>query len=165
MNWDAIGAIAEIFGVFAVVISVLYLAKQVKSGNDFDRTSTFREIMYGIVAHNNVMFGPENADLVAKGFKSFQSLPPVEKLRFAHLMASYFQFPEDSWNSAKVELLGDETMENWAWYLRTQFFPHQGVHEWWSQYKNVYAPDFQNWIDELVETVDSSDDPFGINKT
>jgi len=164
MNWDAIGAVAEVVGVFAVVISVLYLAKQVKNGNDFNRTNTFRDIMYGMVAHNNVMFGPENAELVTKGFKDYESLPPVEKIRFVHLMSSYFQYPEDSWNSAQVELLGDKTMENWSWYLRTQFFPHQGVRDWWSQYKSVYAPGFQKWIDELVKSADPSDDPFGINQ-
>ena len=164
MNWDAIGAVAEVIGVFAVVVSVLYLAKQVKNGNDLDRTRTFRDIMYGMVAHNNVMFGPENAELVTKGFKDYESLPPVEKIRFAHLLASYFQFPEDSWNSAQVELLGDETMENWSWYLRTQFFPHLGVRQWWSLYRSTYSPGFQSWIDEIVKSVDPNDDPFGINK-
>jgi len=162
VNWEALGAIAEVTGVIAIVISLLYLARQVKEGNDLNRTNTFREIMYGMINHNNVMFGPENAELVTRGFKSFASLPPVDKIRFAHLMTSYFQFPEDSWNSAQVGLLGDDTMENWSWYLRTQFFPYDGVQEWWSEYKSVYAPDFQIWMDKVAAAANRNEDPFGI---
>jgi len=130
MNWEAIGAVAEVAGVIAVLVSILYLAKQVRIGNDLNRTNTFREIMYGLATHFNVMFGPDDAELVVKGYASYHSLSPVEKLRFEHLLTNFFQYAEDSWNSAQVELLGQETLENWSWYLRTQFFPHKGVRDW-----------------------------------
>lgn len=165
MNWDAIAAVAEVVGVIAVVVSVLYLAKQLKDSNDLSRTQTFREIMYGTANQNNVMFGPENAELVAKGFQSYKSLPPVEKLRFGHLMGNFFQFPEDSWNSANVQLLGSETMDNWAWYLGTQFFPYLGMREWWADYKSGYAPGFQAWIDNVLESTDVDSDPYGLKDT
>ena len=131
-------------------------------GNDLNRTNTFREIMNGMVAHLNVMFSPENAEPVAKGFAGYESLPPVEKLRFAHLMANLFQFAEDAWNSAQVNLLRDETMNNWYWYLQTQFFPYQGVREWWAHFRHVYARDFRSWADSVMQSAESGDDPYGI---
>jgi len=153
MNWEAIGAVAEIVGVVAVLVSVLYLAKQVKVGNDLARTNTFREIMYGLVAHNNVMFGPENVELLVKGYADYSSLSATERLRFENLLGNFFQYAEDSWHSAQVELLGHETLENWSWYLRTQFFSHIGVRDWWAHYKSGYAPGFQEWVDSVIQSV------------
>jgi hypothetical protein len=34
MNWDAIGAIAELFGALAVLTTLIYLAVQVKHSRD-----------------------------------------------------------------------------------------------------------------------------------
>jgi hypothetical protein len=162
MNWDAIGATAEIAGVFAVVVSVLYLAKQVKIGNDLNRTHTFRDIMYGMTAHINLMFGQENIELMIKGLKNYESLPAEEKLRFEHLVAGLFQYAEDSWNSSRVGLLGPETIDNWSWFLKTKIFPYEGALEWWAEYKPAYALEFQSWIDSVVQLTKSSDDPYGI---
>lgn len=45
MSLQQLSYLAEIIGVVALVVSVLYLAKQVKAGNDLSRTDTFRSIM------------------------------------------------------------------------------------------------------------------------
>ena len=42
-NWDAIGAIGEIFGAFAVFISLLYLAVQIRNQNREAKLSATRE--------------------------------------------------------------------------------------------------------------------------
>jgi hypothetical protein len=39
MNWDAIGALAETIGALAVVISLIYLAVQIRSGTKALRTT------------------------------------------------------------------------------------------------------------------------------
>ena len=162
MNWNAMGAVAEIAGVVAVVISVLYLAKQAKVGNDLNRTNTYRDIMYGMTAHTNLMFGHENINLMIKGLNSYDSLPAEEKLPFEHLVAGLFQYAEDSWNSSQVGLLGSETMDNWSWFLKSKFFPYPGIREWWAEYKPAYGPDFQKWVDSILQSADSRDDPYGI---
>ena len=44
MNWDAIGAIGEIVGAIAVVITLLYLAHQTRINTKAVKTSTFNEL-------------------------------------------------------------------------------------------------------------------------
>ena len=39
MSWDAVGAIAEAIGALAVVVSIVYLAVQIKSGTKALRTT------------------------------------------------------------------------------------------------------------------------------
>ena len=45
MNWDALGAIGETFGAAAVLITLLYLAAQVRQTNVMASFETTREIM------------------------------------------------------------------------------------------------------------------------
>ena len=45
MNWDAVGAIGEIFGGFAVLITLIYLAAQVRHSNDLATFNASKELM------------------------------------------------------------------------------------------------------------------------
>ena len=44
MNWDAIGAIGEIVGALAVVISLMYLAAQIRTSNAAAKQAAMQEI-------------------------------------------------------------------------------------------------------------------------
>ena len=37
MNWDAIGAVGEVIGAMAVVISIIYLAVQIRHGANINK--------------------------------------------------------------------------------------------------------------------------------
>jgi hypothetical protein len=165
MSLQQLSYLAEIIGVVAVVVSVLYLAKQVKVGNDLSRTDTFRSIMQGLGNYCNDMFGPQNERLIEKGFRDFSALSSYEKIRFENFFAHYFNYVEDSFHSSNVELLGEETMENWVYWLQTRFFAYKGVRDWWQVGKRAYAPDFQAWIDSVIESTDTDEDVYGLSKS
>ena len=45
MNWEAIGAIGEILGAATVLVTLLYLAIQIRQTNDISRFSTLKDLM------------------------------------------------------------------------------------------------------------------------
>ena len=45
MNWDAIGAMGEIFGAIAVLTTVAYLAIQVRRSNELSLFSSSRDVI------------------------------------------------------------------------------------------------------------------------
>ena len=45
MNWDAIGAVGEILGAIAVLITLIYLATQVRRSNELSRFNASKEVM------------------------------------------------------------------------------------------------------------------------
>ena len=45
MNWEAIGSIGEVLGAVAVLVTLLYLAAQIKQTNKMARFDTTREII------------------------------------------------------------------------------------------------------------------------
>jgi hypothetical protein len=71
MNWDAIGAIGETVGAVAVVISLVYLAIQMRSQNRETRLSTINSSLttwnslMAMVAENS-----ELADIWNRGLKN-----------------------------------------------------------------------------------------------
>ena len=165
MTLEDFNYIGELVGVAILIVSVLYLAKQVRDGNDLNRTNTFRAIFQGMAAYQVEMFSPDNAELIVKGYKDFRSLTPVEKLRFEHLLAHLFNYAEDSFNSAKVGLLDIDSLDNWSWYLRMRLFPYQGVRDWWATFGEGYTPDFRSWVDDALRESSTSDDAYGINES
>jgi len=50
MNWEAIGAIGEIVGAVAVVVTIGYLAVQIRQNTRSVRDSAFQEVIHSIGA-------------------------------------------------------------------------------------------------------------------
>ena len=45
MNWEAIGAVGEVLGSIAVLLTLIYLASQIKQSNDLARFNATKEIV------------------------------------------------------------------------------------------------------------------------
>ena len=52
MNWDALGAIAELLGAIAVLATLLYLARQIKESSKAQTLSTYNSFIDGYMRLN-----------------------------------------------------------------------------------------------------------------
>jgi heme/copper-type cytochrome/quinol oxidase subunit 1 len=80
MNWEAIGAIGEILGALAVILTLIYLAVQVRYTKDLVRNQnhqTSYEQWANTLAPQAT--SPQVADLLVKGKKSYLELDEGEK--------------------------------------------------------------------------------------
>ena len=83
MNWDAIAAIGSIVSAFAVLITLVYLAIQVKQSNRNDENHSRQTILSGFfekayaIAENN-----EIRALMRTAYVDFNNLSDDEKTRF-----------------------------------------------------------------------------------
>ena len=68
MNWEAISAIGQIVGALAVLITLIYLAIQLKQNTAAVATSTYESAMTGFNDINVVVAShPELASLLDRG--------------------------------------------------------------------------------------------------
>ena len=87
MNWDAIGAIAEMLGSIAVVITLIVLLIQVRHSASMLKHSTVQSIMntnnefLGNLANN-----PDLYNIYYRGLRNDENLEPQERGRFDLLM-------------------------------------------------------------------------------
>jgi hypothetical protein len=113
MNWEAIGAIGEIVGSFAVLITLIYLAQQIKQNTRSQSIATYEAAMSG---YNDVQTfvasDLESASIWRRGSIDFVSLNEDEAVRFEFMVRNYTNhvykllrlyedgaLPETEWNN------------------------------------------------------------------
>jgi len=86
VNWDAIGAVSELIGAVGVVITLIYLAVQIRQNTRAVRLDTSHNIMeeirdmYSLMAEHG-----ELADLVNRAATDYESVD--DKKRAEHQLA------------------------------------------------------------------------------
>lgn len=151
MNWEAVGAVGEVVGAAAVVLSLLYVGSQIRQNTRTSRDEAIREIYVATTNQLNVLAAPENTQCILRGLNDFGALSPEEKYRFDNLVGGIINLVEASVLSNDVDLIQDETMDAWSHFLGPRYFKYPGMVEWWHEAKLVYAPSTRAWIDCEIE--------------
>ena len=164
MNWDAVGALAEVLGATAVLATLIYLSIQIRESSKSSKAQTFHSLIDSMTLHRNAMYSQENVDLLAKAFNSYVNLEPREKMLIENLFANEFNCIETTFRHAKMGLVDQAVVDNWAWYLEHRLFPYRGAREWWEITKDGFQPEMQEWVNNILDDVDETLDPYGIQK-
>jgi hypothetical protein len=96
VNWEAISAIGQIVGALAVVISLIYLATEIRSNARETRRAAMRSTLDSLTrfAHQ-VTEHADLAELRNRGFDDFESLEDTDRARFNSYMHALFRIVED----------------------------------------------------------------------
>ncbi len=150
MNWDAAGAIGEIFGAAAVVVSLLYLASQIRTQNREARAASVHQVLHEYSTAISRLHEPEMADIWVAAIEDFDSLSATQRLRFVvYLMVAvrsfedaYFQWREarledDVWLALLPSLLDVKSTKAFA--------------RFWELRRHQFRPEFAEYIDSLEE--------------
>ena len=84
MNWDAVGAIGELIGAAAVVVTLMFLVKEMRMNRLAAESNTIDSLAGGLNEVNlQVASDPEMADIWTRGFADPATLSETECVRFA----------------------------------------------------------------------------------
>ncbi len=86
MNWDAIGALSEFIGAVAVIISIVYLAAQVRQTRLQLQAQAEDNITSRAFEAYSPVYEGNNASVFRKGLESPSELDPDEAFLFKLLM-------------------------------------------------------------------------------
>jgi hypothetical protein len=150
MNWDAMAAIAEIVASFGVIVSLIYLATQIRNQRSESLLSAGHELasqlndLYAVVSEN-----AEFADLFLRGMTEYKSLDSVEKLRFSAFFSRLMRIHE-SMNSRHRQKLLDPTI--WQSYEESMrdYFNYAGLRDWWATRSHWFTPEFREFISGCI---------------
>jgi len=98
INGEAVAAISEAIGVVAILISLAYLAVQIRqSTHEFSRgieanqlAAFERNIESGNRLREVLLLNPDLIDLMTKGYASYTTLDAAAKIRFGLLLRNIF---------------------------------------------------------------------------
>ncbi len=160
MTLQDLGNLGEFVGAIAVVITLGYLALQIRHNTrqvlqntrSHRRESTRAFIEDANTWRSYLIQSPEIADLYRRGLRSPDELQPGEWLRFRLLLQGLF----DHWRFAFLTSKDAEFPHQWASYLEKTLVEPGGSRYWEGERANYpQQDDFAGFVDQTLERVRS----------
>ena len=151
MDWQMIGALGEAVGAAAVVISLLYLAREVRSATAEAQVHRRHSVTVELNRFLDLLAANgELARIYARGVQGgLSELKIEERVRFAATMRHVLATLEEGFHMRRANM--------WpAWYAQDMyatiayFAAYPGVREIWKERKNIFSPAFREHMDRLV---------------
>ena len=152
MNWEMISAVGQMLGAIGVIISIIYLAAQIRNQNKESR----RAAMNVLTTHwsdlnRSLVENPELAALWIRALRSFDELDGTAKLRFGAHLGRILRFA-DSLHLGVLDGTLDKRL--WRGYERTlaDTVAYPGFQTWWATGKHWHTDEFCALIDRHIKT-------------
>jgi hypothetical protein len=154
LNWDAIGATAELLGALGVIGSLMYLAVQIRQNTRSVRASSYQSaVAIGVEVNRMVAGDAALASILRRGREDLASLDPDEETRFNALLGSQFRLYENVYYQRLAGTLEPAMWEGYrAILLRNTSRP--GVRVWWSERRTLFRREFAELFDAELAKAD-----------
>lgn len=154
MSIEDLGSIGEFLSSIAVLVSLVYLAIQIRSSTEAARTSTYQSVVSDFGAINRTMAStPDLSILFVEAMEDFQSLSAVDKARISQLYFAVFHFFENMYYQNQKGYLENEVWTGWK-RLMLSYHSRPGFQQWWSLRRNVFSDSFVRFLQ--VEVLDTT---------
>ena len=151
MNWEAIAAIGEVVGAVAVVVTLLFVARDIRQNSKSLAMAALRDTTAQWNQWSDMIASSSDlAHIVEKGNESYSSLSGSEKLRYGAYVQSFFDNVE-SYRSLVIDHKTDKDLAVLtAIVARRLAIP--GFAEWWRENTPDYGGEFIDWVENLRES-------------
>jgi hypothetical protein len=157
MNWEALGAISEAIGVVAILISLAYLAVQIRQsthafsrGIEANQLAAFeRNIESGNRLREVLLLNPDLIDLMTKGYASYTTLDAAAKIRFGLLLRNIFSSMQGAY-VRHLSLENDPRGFEGSARLLDEILRNPGVREWLMGKRPDWRSEFHELVDERL---------------
>ena len=135
MNWEAIGALAELAGALGVIASLVYLAVQIRQNTRSAREATSHSLLHDLQQFRSLIAqDPEVARVYREGLRDLRSLNDDDRWRFGALMQFIFSVFETGFHARNVPLFHHQ-LDNLGWTAS-----RPGARERWSKGAAAHRP-------------------------
>jgi hypothetical protein len=159
MSFQDWGAIGEVVGAVAVVVSLLYLAMQIRIQNREARLSTINSSLsewnslLSLVADNS-----ELANIWNRGLKN-EELSEDDEVRFRAFANSYFRVVEGLYLQ-HLEGRLDDRLWHGIGKGYTELLAAAGLHRFWNHRKDWYSSEFREFVEAAIKSSETTIDSF-----
>ena len=150
ISLDDLGNIGEFVGAIAVVVSLIYLAIQIRQNTRAVRTSTFHGVTDSFNLVNTTIANDESlARIFRVGSENLSDLTPDEQVRFGFLFLAAFRIFETLYYQDRHGT-GDPAL--WAAEGGTMaaLLGGPGALQWWESNPLSFTPEFREYVEREV---------------
>lgn len=151
MDLQSLANIGEIIGAVVVVLSLVYLAIQVRQNTQAQRMENYARALERLAAMQSMQSQDSEVSLIlSKGAVDTSKLTAQEKIRFAWFWYEAFGAFEFMFLASMTGSISEEIWSRWstviAWWLT---FP--GVQEWWIAKPVPFTDSFTLFVESLLK--------------
>ena len=153
MNWDSVSAVSELIAAVAVVVSLIYIAAQVRSGAETFKTTLRDSAFNSLMEYNYALLAdPELGWIFQEGMRDLDALDDKQRARAFHVMYSFFKLFENMY----LHYLEGSVDEN-VWINNRQilfvYAGQSGARKYLSARMPIFAPEYR----ELLQGADQAE--------
>jgi hypothetical protein len=149
MNWDALGAVAEILGAAGVIASLLYLSRQIRQNTRATRLAMSHSVSAAQRDFNRPFSeDPHLAHIFYIGAEDITRLDEAERTWFMVQSFIFFRMFEDMHYQFRHGSLDPDV---WEAYTKTYglYAKAPGLQAYWKARREIFQPAFRDFIEAL----------------
>ncbi|MFT4563214.1 MAG: hypothetical protein ACI9BW_002968 [Gammaproteobacteria bacterium] len=148
MNWEAISAVGEILGATGVIVSLVYLATQIKTQNQESRLAAMHEISVGFRDATSRITEGDLADIWVRSLKDYDGLEESERLKLIIAITAIIR----AWEEAFIQHQTGH-LETRIWQTITKYhgfiLGSIPVARVWEIRKAYFDDQFREYVDNM----------------
>lgn len=149
MNWEAIGAIGEILGALGVIITLAYLATQIRQNTKMARGATRQELAGQLQLNaSDLVTGEDIARILQSHFEG-KDLTPTEALRLGARAFRDFRFFENAYYQYSEGFLTDDEWRGFRENLKV-LLKAPAYSDYWESEKTLYSRAFAEEVASVI---------------
>ena len=149
MNWEAIGAVAELVGAIGVVASLVYLAYQIRQSTSQMKHNTRAlevaaldtSIQHGLEVRSLILSSDTLTEIWLKGFADYPNLDQASRARFNMMAESVFYATQGLHARVEAGAMHSELLEIQLPVI-ARLLSQPGLARWWERNQGMYGPSF-----------------------
>jgi hypothetical protein len=152
MNLNDLANLGQIIGALAVVISLFYVASQIRQNTNAVRSATAQTVhehfakWYQLVAADD-----ELAQIVAKGLRDYTSLSEKERVRFIAAFMAFLSYSQNAFLKWREGLLASPLWMGWQQVIMN-LVGAPGGKAFWRERAYMFGDEFRRYIeDDLIK--------------
>jgi hypothetical protein len=154
VSWDAVGAVAELLGAIGVIVSLGYLAQQVRHNTRSVRAAAYQSWFASYDSLSNLLLADARFDdLLHRAGADPTGLTPDERRRFLGVLRRGFRQFESLYYQHREGMIDRNLFEGWlSIYSRTAQGPL--FEEFWQADEAIFSPSFRDFVREFRKGTD-----------
>ncbi len=150
MDWMEWAAIAQIVGTIAVVLSLLYLAREVNHAAKVAKAESNRDAANSYSYFQDLL-SEENRQIHTRGLAFFDSLSRDEQFHFHCTIHPLIHQAQSIFKDYEAGLIEKELQDAWEHDMAALLSTPGGA-VWWSEARHLFAKSYVESLDRYMKT-------------
>ena len=148
MDWNAIGAVGEVAGAFAVVGTLFYLASQIRQNTRAMKASALTAITNNVQAElRSTFMNPAIASAIQKSLSVPSELTDTEIVHLQGYYVSSLMARQLEYFQHKEQLINDEVWDSLNFATRA-ILGNEWARHWWKAFgRHTFASSFVSYVE------------------